>query len=165
MMQPRPSATTLPQPPPPSFSSAPPAPGATTQSFSDPRYYTSDRPGESRRPSYNNYEPAPRHDSRIPQQDGWDSSRGFQYGQGYDYIQGPNFTFHSIPMNDQSYQRKRRGNLPKEATGVLKDWFNTHRESPYPSEEEKQNLCDRTGLTLNQVSAPRAVDFSFIICK
>ncbi|KAF2085500.1 hypothetical protein K490DRAFT_9415, partial [Saccharata proteae CBS 121410] len=46
----------------------------------------------------------------------------------------------------------RRGNLPKEATTVLKQWFEDHKDSPYPSEDEKTALCERTGLSLNQVS-------------
>ncbi|KAK7569214.1 hypothetical protein IWX49DRAFT_290129 [Phyllosticta citricarpa] len=48
--------------------------------------------------------------------------------------------------------RKRRGNLPKEATNLLKRWFADHGDSPYPSEEEKQNLSIATGLGLNQIS-------------
>jgi hypothetical protein len=63
-----------------------------------------------------------------------------------------NYTFQSTLSVDQSsFNRKRRGNLPKEATGILKDWFSSHRESPYPTEDEKLQLCTRTGLTLNQV--------------
>lgn len=53
---------------------------------------------------------------------------------------------------DNSFNRKRRGNLPKEATAILKAWFNSHRESPYPTEDEKVQLCSQTNLTLNQVS-------------
>jgi hypothetical protein len=58
------------------------------------------------------------------------------------------------PMGASSpaeFHRKRRGNLPKEATQKLKDWFNAHRDSPYPSEDEKTTLCKETGLTMNQV--------------
>lgn len=51
-----------------------------------------------------------------------------------------------------AFNRKRRGNLPKEATNLLKEWFATNRTSPYPTEDQKIDLCNRTGLSLNQVS-------------
>ncbi|KAF2433454.1 hypothetical protein EJ08DRAFT_555005, partial [Tothia fuscella] len=48
--------------------------------------------------------------------------------------------------------RKRRGNLPKEATKAFKEWFQEHKDSPYPSEDEKQRLCDMTKLNMSQVN-------------
>jgi hypothetical protein len=73
---------------------------------------------------------------------------GFYQHQNYNQ-----YTFQSSSgVNDGQFQRKRRGNLPKEATSQLKAWFNAHRDSPYPSEDEKYALCSSTGLTLNQVS-------------
>lgn len=62
------------------------------------------------------------------------------------------FTFHSSLGGEGQFQRKRRGNLPKEATSQLKLWFSNHRDSPYPSEDEKTALCCTTGLSMNQVS-------------
>lgn len=55
------------------------------------------------------------------------------------------------PAGTNSLARKRRGNLPKEATKILKDWFRQHHDSPYPSEDEKQELCRATGLQISQV--------------
>ncbi|KAF2732358.1 Homeodomain-like protein [Polyplosphaeria fusca] len=69
--------------------------------------------------------------------------------------QGPQYThfsFQTSMADPNSFNRKRRGNLPKEATQILKAWFQSHRVSPYPSEDEKNQLCQQTGLTLNQVS-------------
>ncbi|OAL51712.1 hypothetical protein IQ07DRAFT_389163 [Pyrenochaeta sp. DS3sAY3a] len=57
-----------------------------------------------------------------------------------------------VGMDQNAFNRRRRGNLPKEATNMLKDWFVAHRSSPYPTEDEKIDLCNRTGLSLNQVS-------------
>jgi hypothetical protein len=55
-------------------------------------------------------------------------------------------------MTDVSaFQRRRRGNLPKEAVNIMKKWYNEHLSSPYPSEEVKLHLCSETGLTMNQV--------------
>ncbi|KAL1596379.1 homeodomain superfamily [Paraconiothyrium brasiliense] len=62
------------------------------------------------------------------------------------------YTFQSaLGVDQNSFNRKRRGNLPKEATAILKKWFQDHRDSPYPTEDEKMDLCRKCGLTLNQV--------------
>lgn len=47
--------------------------------------------------------------------------------------------------------RKRRGNLPKDATKIMKEWFAAHKDSPYPSEEQKQMLVGQTRLNMSQV--------------
>lgn len=46
--------------------------------------------------------------------------------------------------------RKRRGNLPKETTEKLRAWFLTHLNHPYPSEDEKQELIQKTGLQMSK---------------
>ncbi|KAK8230789.1 hypothetical protein HDK90DRAFT_535652 [Phyllosticta capitalensis] len=69
------------------------------------------------------------------------------------YYQAP--AWHSLDVVgsvDQYGGRKRRGNLPKDATNQLKRWFAMHGDSPYPSEEEKQHLAQQTGLGMNQIS-------------
>ncbi|CAD6505349.1 BgTH12-00840 [Blumeria graminis f. sp. triticale] len=48
--------------------------------------------------------------------------------------------------------RKRRGNLPKDTTDKLRAWFMSHLAHPYPTEDEKQQLMDATGLQMNQIS-------------
>ena len=48
-------------------------------------------------------------------------------------------------------QKKRRGNLPKPVTDILRMWFADHIAHPYPTEDEKQILMQRTGLTISQV--------------
>lgn len=47
--------------------------------------------------------------------------------------------------------KRRRGNLPKPVTDILRAWFLEHVDHPYPSEEEKQMFMTRTGLSINQV--------------
>jgi hypothetical protein len=47
---------------------------------------------------------------------------------------------------------KKRGKLPKETTDYLKTWLHRHSDHPYPSEEEKKQLCHATGLSMSQVS-------------
>ena len=48
--------------------------------------------------------------------------------------------------------RKRRGNLPKHVTDILKAWFQEHLDHPYPTEEDKRFLHNRTMLSIQQVS-------------
>lgn len=49
--------------------------------------------------------------------------------------------------------RKFNGNeLPTDATAILKTWLFEHVDAPYPSDDEKADLMDRTGLTLTQVN-------------
>ncbi|OJJ89073.1 homeobox domain-containing protein [Aspergillus glaucus CBS 516.65] len=57
-------------------------------------------------------------------------------------------------MGDQadSRNRRRRGNLPKPVTDILRAWFHEHLDHPYPSEEDKQMFMTRTGLSISQIS-------------
>ena len=49
-------------------------------------------------------------------------------------------------------RKQKRAKLPKEATEHLRDWLYRHANHPYPSEEEKKQMCTATGLTMCQVS-------------
>lgn len=48
--------------------------------------------------------------------------------------------------------KRRRGNLPKNVTSLLRGWLSEHTTHPYPTEEEKVMLAAQTGLNLNQIS-------------
>ncbi|KAG5366077.1 Homeobox protein [Yarrowia sp. B02] len=48
--------------------------------------------------------------------------------------------------------KRRRGNLPKSVTSILREWLNDHISHPYPSEYEKSLLLQQTGLTMSQLS-------------
>lgn len=60
------------------------------------------------------------------------------YGYGMDSAEG------------ETKQRKRRGNLPKETTDILRAWFVAHLHHPYPTEDEKQDLMRQTGLQMSE---------------
>jgi hypothetical protein len=47
---------------------------------------------------------------------------------------------------------RKRGKLPKHVTDYLKEWLHHHSDHPYPSEDEKKQLCHTTGLSMSQVS-------------
>jgi hypothetical protein len=53
----------------------------------------------------------------------------------------------------QHHQRRRRGNLPKDATKILRQWYDENQDAPYPGEDIKNMLCQQTGLQLSQVSS------------
>lgn len=55
------------------------------------------------------------------------------------------------PVDARSGKRKR-GNLPKHVTDILRQWFDEHENHPYPTEEEKQMLLIKTGLAMSQIS-------------
>ena len=63
-----------------------------------------------------------------------------------------NYSWDAPRSMDNPGSRKRRGNLPKESTSILNDWFNQHAAFPYPKEDEKQQLQAATGLSISQVS-------------
>lgn len=77
----------------------------------------------------------------------YSSQNGHQYQNGYPWP----MQFESEDMTSQ-VPKKRRGNLPRDVTDLLKQWFEEHLAHPYPTEEEKQMLCRRTGLAMTQVS-------------
>jgi len=51
----------------------------------------------------------------------------------------------------------RRVNRPehnhnKEVTAILKSWYQAHQSAPWPTDDEKKDLSERSGLTIRQVS-------------
>jgi len=54
--------------------------------------------------------------------------------------------------NNASKRNKKRGIFPKVATNIMRAWLFQHLTHPYPSEEQKKELADQTGLTLSQVN-------------
>ncbi|XP_066065292.1 LOW QUALITY PROTEIN: pre-B-cell leukemia transcription factor 4-like [Chamaea fasciata] len=48
--------------------------------------------------------------------------------------------------------RRKRRNFSRQATEVLNEYFYSHLSNPYPSEEAKEELARRGGITLAQVS-------------
>ena len=42
-----------------------------------------------------------------------------------------------------------RPNLSKMVVGIFKDWLYSHQDNPYPTNQEKQELMTKTGVTLD----------------
>ncbi|KAL8967448.1 MAG: hypothetical protein Q9183_002915, partial [Haloplaca sp. 2 TL-2023] len=53
--------------------------------------------------------------------------------------------FHQVDGSEKS-NKKRRGNLPKHTTDVLRSWLHDHLDHAYPNEDQKQQLIRETGL-------------------
>lgn len=54
--------------------------------------------------------------------------------------------FQNVEAGEKS-KSKRRGNLPKQTTDILRAWLHEHLDHAYPNEEEKQQLIRETGLS------------------
>ncbi|KAF2680503.1 hypothetical protein K458DRAFT_92094 [Lentithecium fluviatile CBS 122367] len=135
---------------PPSY---PPPPHASGYGEHRPSYYSDPQPAPSVPSEYRPHDPyygqlQSAYPPPPPPHPSYDNNFPTQTQPAYN-----SYTFQSSMGLDQSgFNRKRRGNLPKEATAILKAWFHSHRDSPYPSEDEKVELCRQTNLSMNQVS-------------
>ena len=63
----------------------------------------------------------------------------------------PYSNFGTLGDAGDSRSKKRRGNLPKPVTDILRSWFHEHLDHPYPCEDDKQMIIARTCLTISQV--------------
>jgi hypothetical protein len=55
-------------------------------------------------------------------------------------------------LQSTSVPKKRRGNLPKDATATFRKWFDDHHDHPYPTDEEKRILAAETGTAISQIT-------------
>ena len=88
-------------------------------------------------------------------------SKGLTFPSPYsvEYIPSPTNSHHPVSPTVSNGEgcglgpggRKRRGNLPKQITEYLRNWFIAHIENPYPSEDDKQQFVHDTNLSINQV--------------
>ncbi|CZT25649.1 uncharacterized protein RCC_11318 [Ramularia collo-cygni] len=52
----------------------------------------------------------------------------------------------------QHGKARKRSNLPKQSTEIMKTWFDQNITNPYPSEEQKAIFSSATGISMTQVS-------------
>lgn len=70
-------------------------------------------------------------------------------------IGGDEGTFDRVPAYEPGCGclcRRKRRNFSKHATEVLNEYFYSHLSNPYPSEEAKQELARKGGITVSQVT-------------
>ncbi|KAI3386275.1 hypothetical protein SNEBB_007617 [Seison nebaliae] len=48
--------------------------------------------------------------------------------------------------------RRKRRNFDKQATEILNEYFYSHLSNPYPSEETKEDLAQKCGISVSQIS-------------
>lgn len=48
-------------------------------------------------------------------------------------------------------RRRKRRNFSKQASEILNEYFYSHLSNPYPSEEAKEELARKCGITVSQV--------------
>lgn len=58
----------------------------------------------------------------------------------------------AVPEEVETRSKKNNTRLSREAVRTLKTWLYEHREHPYPNEQEKDELKQRTGLKRTQIS-------------
>ena len=58
----------------------------------------------------------------------------------------------AVPEEVETGSKKSNARLSREAVRTLKTWLYEHREHPYPNEQEKDELKQRTGLKRTQIS-------------
>lgn len=63
----------------------------------------------------------------------------------------PSRSSSSFSSSSSHQTKKRRPNLPSHAKSILSEWFQCHVDHPYPSQNEKQDLSLRTGLSIQKV--------------
>ncbi len=122
-----------------------------------PGYSPRDRPSlhDSRREATSNYPPMWDYDLPSPQSVSYADYPYGQHGTDGSSIHGSGrqqSNFEMVGDYPDNRNKRRRGNLPKAVTDILRSWFYDHISHPYPSEDEKQILMARTGLSISQVS-------------
>ncbi|KAF2840114.1 hypothetical protein M501DRAFT_915111, partial [Patellaria atrata CBS 101060] len=59
----------------------------------------------------------------------------------------------SLAAKNDEMERKKSGiRFPRAAIKILKDWVEEHYDHPYPNEEEKEELVNKTGLKATQIT-------------
>lgn len=55
-------------------------------------------------------------------------------------------------VREEILRKRRAGKLPGDTTTVLKNWWQQHSKWPYPTEDDKAKLVEKTGLQLKQIN-------------
>nr|XP_042127372.1 homeobox protein Meis3 isoform X4 [Peromyscus maniculatus bairdii] len=74
-------------------------------------------------------------------------------GDGLDTsVASPSSAGEDEELDLERRRNKKRGIFPKVATNIMRAWLFQHLSHPYPSEEQKKQLAQDTGLTILQVN-------------
>lgn len=81
-----------------------------------------------------------------------ESSGGYPGGRELKEILLCKYSGYLSSLRKDFLKKRNKGKLPKEARTALLHWWNTHYRWPYPTEEEKINLSEITGLDPKQIN-------------
>ena len=59
--------------------------------------------------------------------------------------------------------RRKRRNFSKQASEILNEYFYSHLSNPYPSEEAKEELARKCGITVSQVGPDNFTNQIFVL--
>ncbi|KAM5236411.1 homeobox protein Meis3 [Ctenodactylus gundi] len=76
-----------------------------------------------------------------------DQGEGLEAG-----VASPSSAGEDEDLDQEPRRTKKRGIFPKVATNIMRAWLFQHLSHPYPSEEQKKQLAQDTGLTILQVN-------------
>ena len=60
--------------------------------------------------------------------------------------------------------RRKRRNFSKKSSEVLNEYFYSNLANPYPSEEVKEELARKCGITVSQVCNCKTVQLNIVHC-
>jgi len=70
-----------------------------------------------------------------------------------------------LPLHTDSIEeniakkRKTRPNFSPQIVHILKEWLTANKLKPFPTKNEKSELCDQTGLTIRQLNIKSFFNF------
>ncbi|XP_064115817.1 homeobox protein homothorax-like isoform X10 [Macrobrachium nipponense] len=98
-------------------------------------------PGSGGTPGPLSHQPASQHSADNTSEAGDASNASIGSGEGTEEDE-----------DGSKKNQKKRGIFPKVATNILRAWLFQHLTHPYPSEDQKKQLAQDTGLTILQVN-------------
>lgn len=75
----------------------------------------------------------------------------FEVGNSYKGIFAIHFVW-LLLLHVTDFDRRKRRNFSKQATEMLNEYFYSHLSNPYPSEEAKEELARKCGISVSQAS-------------
>ncbi|KAI5296049.1 hypothetical protein KEM52_005912 [Ascosphaera acerosa] len=105
---------------------------------------------ETPSPTYSPYPQSPFHQQPFAVPGRRDFPPGIAMSSASSYVTHSGNGGDLSSSSSSKVTKKRRGNLPKKITDILRAWFHAHLDHPYPSEDDKQMLIEQTGLTISQ---------------
>ncbi|KAI7540616.1 hypothetical protein KC331_g9072 [Hortaea werneckii] len=124
--------------------------------FPSPHEANDDDPRSRTLPYHAQFTPRESHGSgidntRLAKRDCWPAPQASSSPYG-GYESPPSQYFMQAHYEYSHGKTRKRSNLPKQSTEIMKTWFDENMSNPYPSEEQKALFSKATGISMTQVS-------------